>query len=218
MALLACHRAPQPLVPVAAPPASPEQVREWVAATAPRGHVLYRFRWLFRDDRSSAGGRGSARMAAPDSLRFDVTGPLGSRAASAVVVGDSALWAEPPDAVRDLVPNYPLLWALFGVARLPEDGAELRGVQDAATTAWQYARAGDTVTYVRRSGRENTFLAEVRHGGRVVGRAETTFDDDGTPRSARLTVPSVPARLDITFTASASASAFPPEIWRPRQP
>ena len=71
-------------------------------------HRLHRFKWLFQDERSSAGGRGSARIAPPDSLRFDVAGPFGSGAAAAAVVGDQPLWAEPPDAVKKLVPNYPL--------------------------------------------------------------------------------------------------------------
>ena len=78
----------------------------------------------FGTSKSSAGGRGSARIAPPDSLRFDVAGPFGSGAASAAVVGERPLWAEPPDAIDKLVPNYPLMWAMFGVARLPADGAD----------------------------------------------------------------------------------------------
>ena len=63
---------------------------------------------------------GSARVAPPDSLRFDVAGPFGAGAAAAAVIGDQPLWAEPPDAVKKLVPNYPLMWAMFGIARQPE--------------------------------------------------------------------------------------------------
>ena len=125
---LACGGAPGPVIPADAAPVNRDQVAAWVSTTLPSEKRLHRFKWLFQDERSSAGGRGSARIAPPDSLRFDVAGPFGSGAASAAVVGDHPLWAEPPDAVAKLVPNYPLLWAMFGVARLPEAGDSLSGI------------------------------------------------------------------------------------------
>jgi hypothetical protein len=217
LALTACHGAPGALVPVGAAPVSREQVSQWVAATVPAEHELHRFKWLFQDERSSAGGRGSARIAPPDSLRFDVAGPFGSGAAAAAVIGDQPLWAEPPDAVKKLVPNYPLMWAMFGVARLPEAGDSLRGLSDGNVTAWQYVNAADTVDYVRTVGKNQKLVAEVRHAGKVVGRAETSLDTNGTPLAARLVVPSVPAKLDITFLSTAPAD-FAPEIWTARKP
>src|SRR4026208_1025882 len=80
-----CRSDPAPVVPVDATPVSMEQVQSWVAATAPRGHLIYQFQWLVRNDRSSAGGVGRARVAAPDTLRFDARGPLGSGRMAAVV-------------------------------------------------------------------------------------------------------------------------------------
>src|SRR5437870_4385361 len=139
LASVGCRAAPGPLVPEGAGAVTIEQVSTWVNATRPTEDRLHRFKWLFQDERSSAGGRGSARIAPPDSLRFDVAGPFGSGAASAAVVGDRALWAQPPDAVKKLVPNYPLMWAMFGVARRPEPGDSLRGVTDGRVVAWQYA-------------------------------------------------------------------------------
>ena len=186
-------------------------------ATRPAEHRLHRFKWLFRDDKSSAGGRGSARIAPPDSMRFDVAGPFGSGAASAVVLGDRPLWVEPPDAIEKMVPNYPLMWALFGVARLPDDGAELRGLAEGAVTAWRYAEANDTVEYVRTRGSPTRMVTVVRRNGKVVGRAESTLDSAGAPLKARLTVPSVPARLDLEFTSTSQAD-FAPEIWASRKP
>jgi hypothetical protein len=216
VALLAgCRSAPGPLVPVAATPVSPEKVAEWVRPTVPAEPRLLRFKWLFRDERSSAGGRGSARIAPPDSLRFDVAGPFGSGASAAAVVGDSALWAEPPDAIKKLVPNYPLLWALIGVARMPEPGSELRGLEHTGTTAWQYVRGADTLEYSRTGTAPVRFQAEVRQAGKVIGRAETELGPDGMPRSSRLTVPSVPARLDLTFTSTSKAKAFAESTWLP---
>ncbi len=214
--LAGCRAAPGPLVPVAAQPASREEVARWVSTTLPEHQRLHRFKWLFRDENSSAGGRGSARIAPPDSLRFDVAGPFGSGAASAAVVGDQPLWAEPPDAISKLVPNYPLM-SMFGIARMPEDGAALRGLADGAVTAWQYAGSTDTIEYVRTAGSPVKFVAEARRAGEIVGRAETTLDSTGAPLTARLTVPTVPARLDLTFSSTTQA-ALAPDIWVSRKP
>ena len=217
LALAGCKSAPGAVVPAGAAPVSREQVGQWVAATVPREHRIHRFKWLFQDERSSAGGRGSARVAPPDSLRFDVAGPFGSGAAAAAVIGDQPLWAEPPDAVKKLVPKYPLMWAMFGIAREPAEGEQLRGVSQGAVTAWQYADATDTVSYVRTSGKRGKLVTEVRHGSEMVGRAETTLDSAGTPLTARLVVPSVPAKLNLTFLSTTRAD-FAPEIWTDRKP
>jgi hypothetical protein len=192
-------------------------VAEWVAATRPTESRLHRFKWLFQDELGSAGGRGGARIVPPDSLRFDVAGPFGSGAASAVVIGDRALWTEPPDVIARLVPNYPLMWAMFGLARLPPEGAELRGLSRDSITAWQYAGATDTVEYARTAGNPVRFVAVVRQAGKLVGRAETTLQPDGVPIKAQLTVPSAPAKLDLTFLSTTRAT-FAPDIWLPRHP
>jgi hypothetical protein len=214
---VACRSSPGAVVPENAAPVSREQVAEWVQGTLPAERRLHRFKWLFRDEKSSAGGRGSARIAPPDSMRFDVAGPFGSGAASAAVVGDRPLWTQPPDAIEKMVPNYPLMWGMFGVARMPEDGAALRGLSEGGTIAWQYAGSSDTVEYVRTEGRPVRLVTTVRRAGEVVGRAEATFDSTGAPLTARLVVPSAPARLDLTFLSTAPAQ-FAPEIWVSRKP
>jgi hypothetical protein len=212
-----CRSAPGPVLPAAAEPVSEGQVTGWVASTVPSDHRLHRFKWLFKDERASAGGRGSARVAPPDSLRFDVAGPFGSGAASAVVVGDGALWTEPPDAIAKMVPNYPLMWAMFGVARMPGEGTKLRGLAQGAITAWQYAGSSDTTEYVRTAGKPVRLVAVVRQSGELIGRVETELDSNGTPLKSRLTVPSAPAQLDLTFL-STKRDSFAPDIWLPRKP
>jgi hypothetical protein len=212
-----CRSAPGPLVPAPLQPVTETQVAQWVAPTIPPKHLRHRFKWLFQDERGSAGGRGSARVAPPDSLRFDVAGPFGSGAASAVVIGDEAVWTEPADAIAKLVPNYPLMWAMFGIARRPAEDVALRGLSSGAVTAWQYAGARDTIEYVRITGHTSRLVTQVHRAGELVGRAETTLDSGGLPLKARLTVPSGPARLDLTFLSTARDS-FAPETWLPRKP
>jgi hypothetical protein len=213
----ACRSVPGPVVPEGAQPVTPAQVAAWIAATLPVESRLHRFKWLFQDERGSLGGRGSARIVPPDSLRFDVAGPFGSGAASAVVIGDRAVWTDPPDVIARLVPNYPLMWAMFGVARLPPEGVELRGISQDSTTAWLYAGATETVEYARTVGNPVRFVAVVRQRGKLIGRAEATLQPDGVPIKAQLTVPSAPAKLDLNFLSTTRAT-FAPEIWRPRNP
>jgi hypothetical protein len=212
-----CRSAPGPVIPAGAQPVSEPEVAEWVASTIPAYDQLYRFKWLLRDERGSAGGRGSARVAPSDSLRLDVAGPFGGGAASAVVVGDHPLWTDPPDAISRLVPNYPLLWAMLGIARMPPGGVALRGLANGTTQAWQYAGSADTVEYARTLGDPGRLVAEVRQAGKLLGRVETTLAPDETPLKARLTVPSAPAQLDLTFLSTARDS-FAPDIWLPRRP
>jgi hypothetical protein len=114
------------------------------------------------------------------------------------------------------VPNYPLMWAMLSIARLPPDGVELRGLVEGTMTAWAYAGQTDTVAYARRTGDPGSFMAEVRRGGKLLGRAETTVAADGRPLKARLTVPDPPAQLDLTFLSTARDS-FAPDIWLPRK-
>ncbi|HUL68816.1 MAG TPA: hypothetical protein VLT17_01090 [Gemmatimonadales bacterium] len=147
-----------------------------------------------------------------------MAGPLGAGKTSAVVIGDSARWVDPEKSLHDLVPNYPLLWAMFGVAREPEPDAQLRGFEDGSRRAWEGSASGDTVTYVRIFGKDPKFQAEVREGGKVLGRVETTFSEDGTLVKSRLTVPSRGARLDVSFYSSTAADSFPPGIWLRREP
>ncbi len=218
LALLGCRRAEPALLPSAAAGVSAEQVAAWVEATRPAGRAVHRFTWLFQDEQASKGGRGSARIAPPDSLRFDVAGSLGVGKGSALVVGDTAVWVVPERAVNDLVPNYPLLWALFGIARPPGPFDRLAGVSEGGRTAWRYATGADTVEYQRVVGDRIRFAAEAREAGRVVGRATVTLLADGTPVNARLIVPSGPAKLEIKFYATVPTAAFPPETWTPPRP
>jgi hypothetical protein len=106
---------------------------------------------------------------------------------------------------------------MFGVARPPPPGAELHGLADGATVAWRYTEGADTIEYARTAGPTTRMITLVRRGGEIVGRAEATLDSTGVPRTARLMVPSVPARLDLTFLSTTQAD-FAPDIWVSRKP
>ena len=195
-----------------------DSVAIWARATVPDGRVLHRFKWLYHDERSSVGGRGSARIAAPDTLRFDVAGPLGANPAAAMVVGDSAVWIDAPGSIKDIVPSYPLLWAGFGVIHLPPGAEVLMAGRAGPTVVWREVAGQDTLDYAVTRGQERRLVAEVRRGGAVVARMDARFTVDGTPVRAQLTVPSRPARLDLTYTLSDHSARFPVDVWRPRHP
>lgn len=218
LVLLACTRGPELPSPAAFQPVGAGEVAEWVRGSVPRDRRILRFKWLFSDGEASMGGRGSVRIAPPDSLRFDVAGPWGMGSAAAVVIGESAAWVQPQDIIARLLPNYPLMWAMFGVARPPAAEAALRGTADSTVIAWQAVDGADTVTYMRVLGSAPRLRAEVRQAGQVVGRVDAKLHPDGTPASARLSVPSVPARLDITIVAIESAPPFPLPVWAPPAP
>ena len=218
LVVLACRPTVLPVLPPDAATLTEAQVRPWVEATQLRGNTIRQFKWLFQDDRSSAGGDGAARVAAPDTLRFDARGPLGWGRMAALVVGDQPVWAEPEETVAQIVPDYVLFWAMFGVALRPHPQASIRGLDDGRIQIWEYARGGDTVIYSRRLASEGRITAEVRRSGRVFGRVEAHLSADGVPVSSKLIVPDVPAQLDITFRSTTVQSSFPPETWRPPEP
>ncbi len=203
---------PLPMPTGLAPATAAEAVR-WVGSSRPADNRDLRFRWKFQDERGSAGGRGRARLALPDSLRFDVVGPLGAGRAAALVTGDTAMWAEPEEDVRKFVPNYPLFWAMLGIARPPIPGSSVRRFADGTIAAWQFAAGGDTVEYVREIGASDRLIAEVRQNGRRLGRVETKFGPDGLPASSRLVVQNRPAKLDLTFYQNTKAAQFAPDTW-----
>lgn len=190
-----------------------QQVNRWVGTTAPKVGALHRFTWQYVDEQAAKGGRGSTRVARPDSLRFDIAGSLGIGKGSAFVVGESKVWVQPEKSVEDLVPSYPLLWALIGVALAPSADAKLAGLQLEGRVAWQYASGADTVSYLRVDGNPSILSAEVRRAGKVIGRTQTTVRPDGSPVRAQLLVPSVPAKLEITYYATVPTPSFSPDTW-----
>lgn len=206
-------RWPGPEIPAGHAPMTAAGVDEWVASTSTPATVRLRFSWQFLKEAGNASGRGAAQIAVPDSLRFDFRGPLGSGRSAAAVVGDSALWAEPEDRVRELVPSYPILWALLGQARLPAPGDQISGLENERVRAWRYINGADTVDYVLTRTGQRQLVTDVRVGGQRLGRVFTTFDAEGWPRTSRLDVPSGPARLNLTFTERDRLDSISRDQW-----
>lgn len=207
-----------PVIPKQVEPVALDSVASWAGGTVPLGRVLHRFKWLYHDERSSIGGRGSARIAGPDSLRFDVAGPLGANPAAAMVVGDSAIWVDGPESIKDIVPSYPLLWAGFGAIRLPAGAVVVMAGRTGAVVVWRAVAGADTLDFALTRTGARRLVAEVRRGGAVVARMDAHFLADGTPVNAQLTVPARPARLDLTYTLSDHSARFPTDVWHPRHP
>lgn len=203
-----------PVMPIALQPTTLAEVQGWVTSTRPTDRVLVRFGWQFQNQRDgTVGGKGSAQIAVPDSLRFDFRGPLGFGRGAAVVVGDSSLWAQPEDQVKKLVPNYSLLWAMLGIARAPHRRSVLSAVENEQLRAWRYVDGADTVDYVRTKTVPMQLMADVRQGDKHIGRVVTTWDAQGRLQRSRLDIPSEPARLTLKFTLVSTPKPFDPEIW-----
>src|SRR5947208_15146581 len=145
----------------------------WSRGTLPTRYTAIRFRWKYQDDQKGWGGRGQARIAPPDSLRFDYVGPLGLGAGAAAIVADSAIWADPEKNFRSLIPAVPMLWAALSMVRPPAPDAVVLGARLADSTSprrhvvWRFAQPEDTLDYVvtDSAGRESVLEAEWRRRG-----------------------------------------------------
>ena len=231
--LAACPRAPARLVPapVTLVPASRDSAVAWTRATLPRGATVIRFRWRFADERVRYAGRGSARIAPPDSLRFDYAGPFGLGSGAAVVIGDAVAWADPAANFRSLAPAIPMLWASLGMVRPPAESAAVFGLVqtagDGRRAVWRFAQGADTLDYVVTEGgggegeagtaAEPALEAEWRRNGAVVARSRTQFDARARPRSARVDFPEASARFELIVVGVDTAAVIPPALWRSRR-
>src|SRR5438477_1268246 len=136
----------------------------WSQATLPTRYTAIRFRWKYQDDQKRWGGRGQARIAPPDSLRFDYVGPLGLGAGAAAIVADSALWADPEKNFRSLIPAVRMLWAALGIVRPPAPEARVfgGGSADSSVLLRRFAQDGDTLDYRETRGGARVLEAEWR--------------------------------------------------------
>ena len=214
--LAGCAGRLAPLVATPLAPADRAQALAWTERTVPGHDTAIRFRFRYQDERRRWAGRGTARVAPPDSLRFDYAGPLGLGSGAAVVVGDSAVWADPAENFRSLVPAISMLWAALGIVRPPGSEAIVEGERVPPRTIWRFVQGADTLDYVATDGSMRILEAEWRREGKVKARSRTAFDDRALPATARIDFPEAPARFEFTVVSVDTAAAFAPTLWRSR--
>lgn len=218
--LAACPGRPGPLIPEPLAPVARDTADAWARTTTPPRTVAIRFRWKYRDERLSGGGRGTARIAPPDSLRLDYVAMLGFASGAGVVIGDSVVWADPSADFRRMVPAVPMLWAALGTVRPPVADAAVAGRRDGDGWRWRFTAGADTLEYVTRQGTgaaDRELDAEWRRAGRVVARSAAQLDPGARPVSGRIDFPERPARFEFTVTGIDTAAVVPPQLWRNRR-
>ncbi len=216
--LAACPRV-APLVPMPLGAGNRDSAAVWSLATEPHTHMAIRFRWKYQDADKRWGGRGQARIAPPDSLRFDYVGPLGLGAGAAAVVADSTIWADPEKNFRSLVPAVRMLWAGLGIVRPPRPDATVfrGGGPDSSFQIWRFVQDADTLDYRQTRSSPGVLEAEWRQQGKVLARSRTELDARGRPASARIDFPEGRARFEFTVVAIDTTAAFDPAIWHGRR-
>jgi hypothetical protein len=221
MCLAGCRPRLGPLVPEPLAPADRDSAVAWTRATLPAHRTAIRFRWKYQDDQKRWGGRGQARIAPPDSLRFDYVGPLGLGAGAAAVVADSAIWADPEKNFRSLVPAVRMLWAALGIVRPPAPDAAVfsrsGGSADSSVRIWRFVQGEDTLDYREVEGVGRVLEAEWRRQGKVQARSRTQLDVHRMPATARIDFPEDAARFELTVVSVDTAAVLDPAIWRGRR-
>jgi len=215
--LAGCPPSLKPLVSTTLAPSDRAAAMSWVERTVPRHNTAIRFRFQYEDAHKHWTGRGTARLAPPDSLRFDYSGPLGLGSGAAVVVGDSEIWAEPPENFRSLVPAVRMLWAGLGVVRPPAPDASVSGIEGQSQRVWRFAEGSDTLDYVASDGTTRVLDAEWRQAGRIVARSRTELDAQTRPTKSSIVFPEAAARLELTVDRVDTAAVIPADVWRSRR-
>lgn len=113
--LVAC--APPPMaLPLAGLPAP---ARALPVATLPADHHVIRFKWHYQEGALGANGDGAARIAFPDSARFDFVAGGSAGGGGRALLFDSTLVAPGAGGVDRYLPATPLLWAALGRLAVP---------------------------------------------------------------------------------------------------
>jgi hypothetical protein len=200
--------APEHLSPLTADTAA-----AWAAPFQPRTGLQFDIRWRFENSDGKAAGRAVARFAPPDTLRFDYRGPFG-RAGGALVVGSEAVWAEPAEDVRSLVPVAPVLWAALGIVGRPREGDSLLGDATAERRAWRYAGGDEAIDFIHVTGPRPRLLAEVRRADRILGVADAELGLQNRPVAAEMRFPRPRSTFAFTVRRVDTVDAFPADTWR----
>lgn len=218
--LTACSGRPAPLVPEPLAPVTADSVAGWVGLSGPSRPTMLRFKWRYRDERVSGAGRGTARVAPPDTVRVDWATTFNIKTGAAVLIGDSLVWADPKqDFPESPPPAVQLIWTALGVMRPPAAAMAVYGGRDSTQTVWRYVDGGgrDTIDFRLQTAGPRTLEAEWRRDRRVMARSRTVLGPEGLPQSVRVDVPERPARFELTIVAVDTTAEFPAALWRSRR-
>ncbi len=208
----ACGPPPAPVPVGAFEPATAADFEAMAARTLPARRELVAIHWTYDEGEGPVTGRGAVRLAPPDSLRLDVRVPVVGRA-TIVLAGDSA-WSQPERLARQVAPERDLVWAMFGVVRLPPDLADLeRGARAEGGELYRFARPGGLRTTLEvRDGR--LLGATAQRGQRTMGRLAITRDSGGAIVRAETVDEENGARFIVTVDRREASGPFPSDIWR----
>ena len=214
MVAMGCGGGPASIAPVGLAPADAGVVHEWVADFVPQTSRLYTVRpWRFINEQGSAAGRATMRVAPPDSLRFDYSGPF-RRSGKAAVVGDSALWVVPEEQFGALVSVAPIFWAALGLPQKPPAGRDVFTLQRDGVRAWSYVELGDTLNFVVRGEPATRILAELRRRGRTFVVADVEMDPaTGMVVSSQIDFPNENSRFEFTVESVDTTATFDASVW-----
>jgi hypothetical protein len=125
------------------------------------------------------------------------------------------VWAEPIEDVSQLIPVAPLFWAAIGIPRELAPGATVYGREIDGNRVWQYALAGDTLSYVVSRGVEFRLQAEMRRLDELIGTVELSYADSArTPREATMSFPGSATIFQLIVEGVESLDSFGSEVWR----
>jgi hypothetical protein len=209
----ACGRPPARLAPAAFEPVDATTFRAVAARTVPGARELIQFHWRFDDGDHEVNGRGAARLAPPDSLRLDVSVPVLGRA-TVVFAGESA-WADPTTLTQEVLPPPVIVWAMFGVVRLPGPGTRIE-VGDAADRRVYRLTAPDGLLTALEFRGDTLLGATQTKNSRPVGGLVLTRDAAGRLVKADATDEAHGARFVVAVDHREASGPFPDEIWRRR--
>lgn len=173
------------------------------ATELPAGHRRIVFRWEYVDQALAAKGEGSARIAAPDSVRLDFFLDGGLGGGYAIVIGDS-VWTPGGDQVRRYLPPVSLLWAALGRLAVPATGDTVAKVDGDALRAdigqnptWRVTFTGERLSRLERivDGRRLEWVS--RNG------TDVRYQNERASRS-----------LTLKINSSDEAPPFDQDIWR----
>lgn len=180
-------------------------------ATALRDTLQITFGWRVSEEGLRLGGRGVARIQAPDLARLDLFLDNGELAAQAALEGtELRLPAGLPD---DILPPAHLLWGVLGIYR-PGEGTVLAGGSgDGAGAARILTRlpSGDEAHY--HFSVDELARVELLHRGSVVKRVELEYDGSPVPSRAVYRDLAAFRELRITRERVEHVDAFAPDIW-----